>query len=79
MTFIELSNLIEKNNIPKDVKLMSDSGCEYCEIEMNGVWYNAELNTIIFMEGRYMCCDNWYYEDGWVLLHGDLNEDLLED
>lgn len=79
MTFVELAEIIKINNIPEDVKLMSDSGWECNETEMNGIWYNVELNTIVFTQGIYMCCDNWYYEDGWVLLHGDLKEDFLED
>ena len=24
-----------------------------------------------------MCCDNWYDEDSWVLLHGELKEEFM--
>ena len=72
MTFKDLENLIITNSIPKNVKLMSDSGWECSETEMDGVWYNRELNTIIFTQGDYMKCDHWSDEEGWVALHGDM-------
>ena len=72
MTFKELGDVIKANNIPEDVKLMSDSGWECNETEMDGIWYNRKLNTIIFTQGTFMKCDNWSDEDCWVRLHGCL-------
>lgn len=50
MTFEKLKELIEKYNIPSNVKLLSDSGWECDETEMDGVYYNQEENHIIFTQ-----------------------------
>lgn len=50
MTFNILNQIIEENDIPKDVHLQSDSGWECSETEMDGVWYNRSTNTIIFTQ-----------------------------
>lgn len=52
MTFEELSNIIEKHNIPKNVHLLSDSGWECNATEMNGVYYNEEANVIVFTQNN---------------------------
>lgn len=50
MTFEKLKELIEKHNTPSNVKLLSDSGWECNETEMDGVFYNEEENHIIFTQ-----------------------------
>jgi len=50
MTFEKLKELIEKYNIPSNVKLLSDSGWECDATEMDGVFYNEEENHIIFTQ-----------------------------
>lgn len=50
MTFEKLKELIKKYNIPSNVKLLSDSGWECDETEMDGVYYNEEENHIIFTQ-----------------------------
>lgn len=40
MTFEKLKNLIVENNIPENVHLLSDSGWECSETEMDGIFYN---------------------------------------
>ena len=50
MTFEKLKELIEKHNIPTDVKLLSDSGWECNETDMDGVYYNEKENHIIFTQ-----------------------------
>ena len=50
MTFKKLQKLIKQYNIKEDVKLMSDSGWEVDETEMDGVYYNEKLNIIIFTQ-----------------------------
>lgn len=50
MTFEKLKELIEKHNIPSNVKLLSDSGWECDATEMDGVFYNEEENHIIFTQ-----------------------------
>ena len=48
VTFKLLNEIIEKNNIRRDVHLMSNSGWECSATEMNGVFYYEENNMIIF-------------------------------
>lgn len=65
LTFEKLSNIIEKYNIPKDVHLMSDSGWECNETEMNGILYNEKENIIVFKQ------DTEYLEEyysNWKIL-----------
>lgn len=50
MTFKKLQDLLEKYNISNDVELLSDSGWECDETEMNGVYYNEKDNHIIFTQ-----------------------------
>lgn len=74
MTFSKLETLIKKYNIPKNVVLMSDSGWECWETDMNGVYYSKKLNTIIFTQdfdiGGYR-----YNNSEWIkLTHEDKGE-----
>lgn len=50
MTFKKLKELIEKYKIPSNVKLLSDSGWEVDETEMDGVFYNEKENHIVFTQ-----------------------------
>lgn len=70
MTFDKLQKIINDNNIPSDVKLMSDSGWECDATEMDGVYYNQTRNEIVFtQEGRDY--DYHYYgKDEWKRLNG---------
>ena len=71
MTFAQLNELIKKHNIPVDVHLLSDSGWECDETEMNGVWFNRERNEIIFTQGDFLEPKHSKYGKipGWELLH----------
>ena len=80
MTFEKLSKLIEKYNIPKNVHLLSDSGWECCETEMNGVYYNKEQNVIVFTQEineyeRYDERNEDDYIKGFIALVVDKGED----
>lgn len=68
MTFELLSKLMDENNIPTNVELMSDSGWECSETAMNGVYYNREENKLIFTQvgDEY---DSWFDKEGWELIH----------
>lgn len=70
MTFDLLNRLIEENNIPRNVKLMSDSGWECDATDMNGVWHNRECNTIVFTQAgdEY---DEYSRHDEWKLIYGE--------
>ncbi|MBQ8913113.1 MAG: GNAT family N-acetyltransferase [Lachnospiraceae bacterium] len=50
MTMELLEHILEENNIPKDVHIMSDSGWECDATEMDGIFYNRKSNTIIFAQ-----------------------------
>lgn len=71
MTYELLTKIIEENNIPKDVELMSDSGLECNETKMDGIFYNKELNKIIFTQSgdEY---DKWFERTGWLCIYGKL-------
>lgn len=67
MTFSQLSKLIKKYKIPKDVKLESDSGWECGATPMNGVYYCKAINTIVFTQ--YIDEYDGYYDDvNWLTL-----------
>ena len=50
MTLDILNKVIKENNIPKDVHLLSDSGCECGPTEMDGFFYHRGSNTIVFTQ-----------------------------
>lgn len=68
MTFKKLKQVIEKNNIPEDVTLMSDSGWECCATDMDGVYYNEDKKVIVFTQvgDEY---DDYHTSPLWKLLH----------
>jgi hypothetical protein len=63
MTFKELEDIMIKNNIPKNVKLMSDSGWECCATDMNGVFYRKKKNEIVFTQ------EPRHYSAGYICLN----------
>ena len=53
MTYAKLKEIFEENGIPDDARLMSNSGWECDETDMDGIYYNSTENVIIFtQEGR---------------------------
>lgn len=64
MTFDILQKIIEKNNIPPNVHLTSDSGWECDATEMDGVYYNPIKNEIVFTQ-RVSEYDYYYKADEW--------------
>lgn len=63
MTYKQLTDIIKTHNISEDVHLVSDSGWECYDTEMDGVWYYAEKNTIIFTQGgKYEKKRGYLYE-----------------
>lgn len=67
LTFELLYKIIEKNNIPHDVNLMSDSGWECYATEMGCIYYNESENVIVFTqkESKY---DVYYNDKNWRIL-----------
>jgi len=72
MTFELLSEIIEKNNIPKNVSLISDSGWECCSTEMDGVYYNPKDNEIVFTQDGDEF-ESYHKDDKWKLLYSAKN------
>lgn len=50
MTFEKLKDLIEKYNIPSNVKISSIYAWGLDKTEIDGVYYNEEKNHIIFTQ-----------------------------
>lgn len=74
MTFEKLKQIIEKNNIPEDVTLMSDSGWECCATKMDGVYYNECENVMVFTQtgDKYeIYHQNPLLKQLWKQLHGE--------
>lgn len=62
MTFEKLKELIEKYNVPYNVKLLSDSGWQFGSTAVHGVYYNEKRNHIIFtsyFNTKYENFTNW--------------------
>lgn len=68
MTFKDLCKIIKDNNIPDNVILRSDSGWECSDTEMNGVWYNAIKNTIVFTQNNEPTYDMTTDIENWKCL-----------
>lgn len=71
MTFELLTEIIEKNNIPKNVTLLSDSGWECYATDMNGIYYAPKANIIVFTQDGYE--ESYHEDDEWKLLHSVKN------
>ena len=74
MTIGEFKKIIKKFDIPEDVTMLSDSGWECSESDMDGIWYNREEKQIVFTQvgDKY---DRYYFgKPEWVLLHSRESE-----
>lgn len=50
MTIKQFTDAIRKNNIPPDAIMMSDSGWEAWETDMDGIYYNEKKNVLVFTQ-----------------------------
>lgn len=75
MTYGMLKKVFEENHIPEDAILMSDSGWECDPTHMDGIFYNKEVNVVVFtQDSRY---EYDYEEEPWQLLYrSNLCEEL---
>lgn len=71
MTFDLLQKILKYYNIPENVKMKSDSGWEANPIDMDGIWYNFQQNTIVFTRHGDVR-DNYGHIDGWRCLYGTI-------
>lgn len=65
MTLAYLREIMEKNDIPEDVRLMSDSGWECDATDMGGVFYHRDDNIIVFTQSTQYRDSEYSEEDGW--------------
>lgn len=70
MTIGKVLEVMNAYIIPLNVHIMSDSGWECNETEMNGIWYNRKTNTMIFTQdgGEW---DSYAEEKDWVCVYGE--------
>jgi len=74
MTTGKFIKILEENNIPADVTMMSDSGWEMDASHMDGVFYNETKCTLVFTQGGDKYDEHYFNKDGWKLLYsGDKN------
>ena len=74
MTFEKLQQIINKNKIPPNVTLMSDSGWECDPTHMDGIYYNKDKNIIVFTQSGVSCESNYYDAPEWKLIWSDRAE-----
>ena len=74
LTFEKLAEIIERNQIPKSVRLMSDSGWKCDPTEMTIMYYSKKENVIVFSQdagdGAHctVCHKQYYDKPDWVIL-----------
>lgn len=64
MTLFDLLETLNRNNIPQDAKIMSDSGWECSVTDVNGLYYNAKQNTVVLVQfvaenSKYLKKKDW--------------------
>ncbi len=74
MTIEKFKKIIEEFNIPEDVTMLSDSGWECSETDMDGIWYNEEKKEIVFTQDGDEFESRYFDKLGWVLLHSSKEE-----
>lgn len=72
MIFSKLQNIIETNNIPKDVKLMSDSGWECDATEMSAAYYYQKGNVVVFTQRLNVGYTPYDDDPDWTLLYREV-------
>lgn len=65
MTVENLFNIIKKYDIPNNAILVSNSGWECSETDMDGVYYNRIGNTVVFTQ-EFSKYDKYYNSPEWV-------------
>lgn len=73
MTLGKMLDILQENNVPKSANLMSNSGWGCDATNMDGIYYNENLNTVIFTRGSRYERDCGY--DGYDLLYKAKSED----
>ena len=76
MTYGELKYILDKYSISDDVHLLSNSGWECDETEMNGVCYNSNKNEVWFFQGDNVIEIEKYKDDGFYILYPFYDEKI---
>lgn len=63
ITWKELKEIFEKNNIPNDAQIRVDAGDECSDVPIRTGYYSSRQNTIILTSGNYsyLYIDDRYY------------------
>jgi hypothetical protein len=75
MTFELLGKIMRKHNIPTNVHLLSDSGWEGDETEMDGIFFNKEKNELVFTQGYETYLRRYTTEKGWLHIWSNRNNE----
>ena len=78
MTYGELKCILDKNHIPDNTHLLSNSGWECGETEMNGVYYNPDRNEVWFGQGDWLGEIKEYKSDEFFILYPFYDENTRE-
>ena len=71
MTLKDLIEITQKYDIPQNATLMSDSGWECCATDMDGAYYNAGTNTIVFTQ-ELDVNDVYFKSPDWRVIYGKI-------
>lgn len=69
MTIEKFKKIIEEFHIPEDVTMLSDSGWECSETDMDGIWYSEVKKEIVFTQVGDKYDKQYFDKPEWVLLH----------
>ena len=77
MTFLELTKIVQKYNIPEDVNLVSHSGWECDPTDCDSAFYSKECNELVFSQYKSYNIDlfiseqlNKYYKGtDWICVY----------
>ena len=65
MTAFELFNVFKQYDIPNNAVLVSNSGWEGGETDMDGIYYNKTRNVIVFTQ-EFSKYDDYYNLPDWI-------------
>ncbi len=69
MTLEKLKEIMDKNGVPGNVRLMSNSGWELGATDMDGILWNPEENVIHFVQMAALKADDVDgYDEKWIVL-----------
>lgn len=69
MTLEKMKEIMDRNGVPENVRLMSNSGWEFGATDMDGILWNPEENVIHFVQIAALEVDGIDgYDEKWIVL-----------